>query len=725
MRVRTLLMGGTAAVISATSPMFAAEAMAQQARPPVEENTSQVGDIVVTAQRRNESLEEVPISITAVTSETLEAVGLARFDDIGKIAVGTHISRSGVYVQPSIRGITSQTVGVGQDNNVAVYVDGFYQPSQMAVNTELSGVRNIQVLKGPQGTLFGRNATGGAIMIETADPTFTPTVTARVGYGNYNDQRVGVFGSTGLGENAAINLSAYRRTRDGYIEDYRTGADTNPLEDYGVRSKLLFQPNDALRVVLIGEFASLSDATGISVTNTGRSPFASIPGTVITSEDNKTSMNFQPEVKSRSHALSAQVKYDFGDVTLNLLSRYGEQKDKLHFDIDASTYNAFDQALGQEQKTFTQEVTLTGVSGRFDWVVGAFYYGSDQSMPYNNTLVAQPDTFFNYAATQDSEAYAAFADVTWSVTDALFLTLGGRYSSETKTYSYRVLPSGAVSEADRKWEDFTPRVVLRYEFAPNSSIYGSYTQGFKSGTFNATSTSFSPTPVDPEEVSAFEVGLKLNRGKWRFDTAAYFYEYDNLQVSSIQVVNGSNQTRLSNAATAEIYGLETQVNFDVTDALSVYASAAYTHARYVDFPQAPGVVINPVTGLNVTGAQDWGGQRIPRAPDVTLSAGAVYDWRTQAGTVTLGGNAYYSSEFAPTTAATIGTERGTRYLQDAYATLNLTASWNINDGPWTLAAYGRNITDTQYYLAKTGNVFGDYHVYAEPATYGVSLEFKY
>jgi len=195
--------------------------------------------VVVTAQKRSERLVDVPISVAVLDAAQLENAGIQGFQDIDKVAVGTRINRVGIYFQPSIRGITTQVVGVGQENNVAVYVDGFYQPSQVGINTDFDNVKSVQVLKGPQGTLFGRNATGGAILIDTLDPSFTPTAKASVSYGRFNEVIGQGYFSNGLTGKLAFDVSAYWKRSDGYIKDIG-GFDTNPLRDRSLRSKLLF-----------------------------------------------------------------------------------------------------------------------------------------------------------------------------------------------------------------------------------------------------------------------------------------------------------------------------------------------------------------------------------------------------------------------------------------------------------------------------------------------------
>src|SRR3984893_4008946 len=267
-------------------------------------------EVIVTAQKRSERLVDVPISVAVVSAAQLDNAALEGLQDLDKVAVDTKINRVGVYFQPSIRGITTRVVGVGQENNVAVYVDGFYQPSQVGINTDFDNIKSVQVLKGPQGTLFGRNATGGAILIDTFDPSFTPTGKASLSYGRFNEVIAQGYFSNGLTDHLAFDVSAHWKTSDGYIKDI-AGFNTDPVQDKSIRSKLLFAPNDKLRLTGTLEYAKVQDAAALALTYFDRQLALLIdPATPIATAPNRTSVNFGPISYTDTTTGAVKTEYD-------------------------------------------------------------------------------------------------------------------------------------------------------------------------------------------------------------------------------------------------------------------------------------------------------------------------------------------------------------------------------------------------------------------------------
>ena len=728
-RVRTywlpmLGMGALACVLcGAAHPQTAAPDNNQQSNSDSSKGTLE--EITVTAQKRSERLVDVPISVTVADAAQLENAGIQGFQDLDQIAVGTKINRVGVYIQPSIRGITTQVVGVGQENNVAVYVDGFYQPSQVGINTDFDNIQSVQVLKGPQGTLFGRNATGGAILIDTLDPSFTPTGKVSVSYGRFNETIGQAYFSDGLTDTLAFNISAYSKVSDGYIKDI-AGFDSDPIEDKSARAKLLFKPNDVLRVTGIFEYSKVSDATALDDTYVDRQLAAIIdPTTPIATAPNKTSINFAPISRTETTTGGLKTEYDFGPAKLTSYTRYSHELGFINFDLDGSKLAIFAQQLATRLNSATQEFDLGGSSTHWDWVTGLF--GSYSGAQYFNNIVLVNGAENLYSLPSNSElwtrAAAAFADATYHFDNAISVTGGVRYSWERRTFLFADPDTAVlVDHATKSWDAVTPRAVVRYEFTPGSNVYASFSKGFKSGTFNTTSAD--ATPVNPENVKAYEVGFKTARGAMEFDTAAYYYDYKDLQVSTLTIVNGNQeQANLSNAAVAKIYGLEAQLSVAATQELSLSVAAAYNHARYTSYTNASvfppeGNILNNSTPA----VQDWSGLRIIGAPDWTANVGFQYTHPTAIGAAAIGGNVYFSSEYAPTADDRLN---GTyRYEQGGYALVNLNASL-APDTHWKVWLFSRNLTNRYVKVNDSGNPFGDAVVYAPPRTYGIKVQYSF
>lgn len=724
---RHVLLG--CSVIAGAGASF--EAAAQQA------TNTRLEEVVVTAQRRSESLEDVPISITVASGEQLLNAGVTRLQDIALVAPAVQLSRIGVYTQPAIRGVTTVLAG-NYENNVAIYVDGYYLPFTRGLNTELVNIDQVQVLKGPQGTLFGRNATGGAILIETLDPSMTErSGRVKATYKRFNDAQVQGYFSTPLTQSLAWNIAGSYRESDGYIENV-SGFDTAPIENYNVTTKFRWEPTDALAISGKYETLSVSDGNALAVTYAGRSLVEFLnPGTYVEPRDHHTSVNFPIRNSARQHTAAATIEYDFGWGKLNSVTAYQREDDKLHYDLDGTQLQVFEQRTRDRNQVISEDLNLTSTGeGPLQYVVGLYYFDSKLETLDNASLnaLSGPAVYVTgQINTSKTEAFATYADLTWEAMPRLFLTGGIRYSDETKDVNVvcPVLSPGCPSpvffDDEESFDSWTPRAVARYELDDNSSVYASFSKGFKSGLINIASPF---NKVDPEKIDAWEVGYKTARADWRLDAAAYYYDYTDLQVSSLQIVNGINTAITTNAATAEIYGAEMQFSAGLTDDLNVRAGVAYTHARYKDFPDASANAIN-VVGLNTTtcgGApctQDWGGKRLTRAPDWTGNVGADYTFQTGVGQFVLAGNVAFTSAYAPVR-GDLDVNGAYRYVEDGYTMINMRAGWSpVDNDAFTLSVIGENLGDTRYYFYRTGNAFGDYHVLGQPRTLGVSAEYRF
>jgi iron complex outermembrane receptor protein len=710
--------------------------------------------IVVTAQRRSESLQDVPISMNVATGEQLEKLGVTRLEDISQIAPAVQLSRTGVYTQPAIRGVTTTLAG-NYENNVAIYVDGYYLPFTRGLNTDLVNISQVQVLKGPQGTLFGRNATGGAILVQTLDPSMSErSGRVNVTYERFNDRQVQGYFSMPIIDNLAWNVAANYRKSDDYITDV-TGFDTAPIETYNISTKVRWQPIDNLTVSGKFETLKVSDGRALATTYDGRSLAQRLnPGTYLETRDNRTSVDFPVDDTIYQRTAAGKIEYDFGWGRLNSTTAYQRETDRLHYDLDGTALHLFEQRTRDRNRAVSEDLNLTSAGyGPVQYVVGTYYFRSEQDTPDTASLSAFSSAPTMYVPgqvnTSKTKAYASYADVTWQLAQRLFLTGGIRYSHETKDLLV-VCPAISAGcplpvwfplpgqSADATFKSWTPRGVVRYQLDDNSNVYASYSKGFKSGLI---SIAYPFNTVDPEKIDAYEIGYKTARGRWRLDTAAYYYNYKNLQVSSLQIINGINTAVTTNAASARIYGSEAQLTAAVVEDFNVSAGVAYTHARYTDFPKASYNGTTPagaLAGLNTTTCvnatpppasapctQDWTGKQPARAPDWTGNLGADYTLRTGGGTFVFAGNIAYTSSYIPVK-GDLDANGNYRYGQGAYSLVNLRASWRPPKlDSLTLTAFGENVGNTKYYFYRSGNALGDYHALGQPATWGVSADYRF
>jgi len=704
----------------------AAQAQAQSASGPL------VEEVVVTAQRRSEALQDVPISITAVSGQALEKAGVARLEDITRVSAGVQISRTGIFTQPAIRGV-STALAFFAENNVAIYVDGFYYPSARGLNMEMVNLSQVQVLKGPQGTLFGRNATGGAILIETLDPSLTKTSGRMVaGLGRYNDRLVQGYFTTPLTDTLAVNLAGSFHKNHGYIRDV-AGFWTAPEEFHSLIGKVLYKPTDKLSITASVGTSLVSDPRPLATTATGHvQALVQFPTSYVEFRPNMTSLSHPVVNHTNQFTQSLKVRYDLGFASLNSYSFHQLEKSKLHYELNDASPLMISDSIGSERwKTFTQEVNLTSKGeSRLQYVLGAFYYHSKQNSSYDSYGCSYPCAAYTRSnwTNFNNKSYAFYADATYQAVDNLYLTAGLRYSHDTKDVVNFPPPTFVAAPGHLSNHAITPRAVVRYELQKDTNVYASVSRGFKSGVFNVSSPF---NAVKPEKITAYEVGFKTARGWYRFDTAAYYYDYKDMQVSSLTAVNNQQVVITTNAASARIYGLDAQLNARPTEALNLRASLNYSHARYrkylgavVSIPAANGLNSSICSGAPCT--QDWSGRRMLRAPDWSANMGGDYTLPVGEASVILSGNVAYQSFSIPTKSDfALGGGSGYRYGQPGYAIANFQAAWRSPDTRWTATAYVNNAFNKRYFIVNTGTSLSDYHVYGEPRMYGAKLEYSF
>ena len=677
------------------------------------EATAKTDEIVITAQRRSQRLVDVPIAVTAVTGAALEESGVTSTAQLGQVVPGLRLDLSGAFFQPTVRGVGSATAGVGLSSNVATYIDGVYRPSPFTTNFELADIESIQVLKGPQGTLFGRNATGGAILVVTEDPKFTSNVHGTLSYSRFNTIRGTVSASTGLNDKIALGISGVFSRSDGYVKDINTGRDAGDYERYQLRAKLLFKPTENISFLLSGEHFQAHDNNVIAYTAFDSRTFAR-PYVPVPTGRGQFASDFKPRYEVKRNAVSLRSIFRLGGPTLTSITAYSDEKvPKQDIDFDATALPGLRVNVPFAEKTFTQELTLTSSSHqRLTWVAGLYYFWDEGIQPHYDVSIAGAPSFGLFKVGVTTNAYAAFADATYAATDRLFLTLGGRYSTEKQDAFFQVFPPSPSVSRSEKFRGFTPRAVVRYEFAPRSNIYLSYNKGFKAGGFAP--TTFDLTPFKNEKINAYEIGLKIARSKFNLETSAFYYDYTNLQIANYT----SGVGVITNAAQSKVYGADIQFTGRITDRFTVLAGLAYTHSKYTSFPNA---TFYPGTGLPgdpvTVGTIDASGNPLVRTPKWTGTFTASYDQPVGSGNLRFFSNYYVTSGF--------NFDAPGQFHQKGYGLLSGRITYTPANKAYSVGVFGNNLTDTTYLtqvLPFSGAVL---QTYGTPLTYGVEVGFKY
>lgn len=721
-----------------------------QAWAQAEEGATDSNVIIVTAQRRAEAQVDVPISITNLSSDALETASVDQLADIGKVTPALRFDFAGGFFQPTIRGIGTAVTTSGGGGNVGIYVDGFYSPNPLAADFDLISVDSIQVLKGPQGTLFGRNTTGGAILVTTREPsTNGNSFEGRAGYGRYNEAKAEGFLNYVVSDRVALSAEGQFRRGDGWQRDISNGnRRVGDYENWSVRLGLKAELSDNVEFLLRYKHGDVDDPSTMlaSTLNTSDfglgAPFGGIPGTYTTAKNRIATGSVGEFIRSNSDVVQATIKADIGFADLTSYSQYRNENTYMSQDLDYSGANIFQLGLPNLNETWTQELLLTSKAGTpLQWTGGLFYFqNTDTYITYIDNFGNTPNAHIRLGGSSTTvKSYAAFLDATYEITPQLFLTAGARYSHDTIVDAYwnRQFTAIEVPVESIKNNKLTPRVVLRYKPTDQTSVYASFTKGYKAAILDvggscqsnvdpSSPTGFRCNSVKPEDINAYEVGFKYEGRGLSFETAAFYYDYKNLQVSIFR----TGTAEIINAATSEIYGLEGALHYEVTPAFQFSAGASYVHARYKKFNNAP--VYVSCSTLGATAAANCAANGVTfvvvpttlndvtmqRTPEFTGFVGARYEAELAGGELALSGNLFYSSSFffGPS---------GVQFKEDGYSTLALRGQWTAPNDAWYVALYGDNVTNSRYLTQAQYSSFGLGANWNKPATYGVEFGVKF
>lgn len=693
-------------------------AAADQANPGAARN-NQVRPIIVTATRREESLQAVPLSVTALDSSALETAGI---DDVRSLTLavpGFTGGRAAMVMQPNIRGVGSIGVTIGDEGSVATYVDGIYIAGPYSSQVEMVEVERVEVLRGPQGTVFGRNATGGLVNVITPDPSFTLQGNVSAGVGFMREGAVSYdyrgYLTGPISDNIAADFAVLYRDDGDYVTDLVNGGTFDGQRTISARSKVLINPSSSVRLIFT---AGYMDIEG-EIPN---QPFKmqaisrDAPGVIIADAPWTGALDVVPTADMDRLDLSLRAEIDLGGVTLESTTSYRNSHVTQIADSDATNiFVALSELRNANQKEYGQEVRLlSNSSSPLEWTAGLSFFGLDGTMPFFVARNAGGTTAaFLLEPDIGTRAYSAFAQGTYEMTDLLFLTLGGRFTHESRSFSQSVDGTDLFGESEVDFDKFTYNAALRYNFVGDSNIYISFGTGFKSGVFNAVGRS--PDPVEPEAISALEGGIKVDLTPWlRTNVSVFNYWYDNLQV---QARAADNTFVLQNAAKARIYGGEFELLMEPTDGLSLRGAFAYTHGEYRDFPGAQSFSPLP-SGGNLVLSEDASGFRLVKTPRYTISLGANYNVEVgDGGDLTFGAHLFHSDR--------VFYDFVNLFSQDPYTLISGDVTWTPGVNGFSLSAFVKNLTNEavtqQIRVGSTGN----YTFYERPREIGVRARFEF
>lgn len=695
-----------------------------------------IEEVIVTAQKRDENIQTVPLAISAITDDAVLSSGVNTTADIPMAVPGITVTTQSTAVMFYIRGIGTVGGQAGQESAIASFVDGVYQPSLTGAMLTLNNIERIEVLKGPQGTIYGRNATGGAINVITKTPSYTPHFKAEVGYGNLDTSSANIYATSGLFDHVAGDIAlAYAHQGEGFGKDVTTGKDVNKQDkDVASRVKLLIEPSDATRIVLSGDYSESHGSMGMS--------FRAIPSTVQILTGRKgfpygyydTEGNVQPYMQIRNSGGSAHIEQELGFAQLVSITAYRKLDNFQDGDLDTNPQPFVEFPLSEKNSQFTQEFQLNGDTGNVSWISGLYYLGANSKYdPYNLFGLGISQLYGHYGfsqkTSQDTESLAAYGQATFEVADFTNLTLGARYTHDKRElssegYFYSQAGSATAMPAvkdDATFNKPTWRIALDHQFTGDVMGYVSYSRGFKSGVYNLTSP-YDPV-VKPETLDAYEIGIKsqLFDHRLQLNASTFYYNYNDIQLTTIQ---GASQI-LVNAAKAKVYGIDVDFNGAITDTLSLRGGVEALHGRYDSFPNAP--VVNAHTSFPYDNASvncatnpdgcDAGGNKMINTPDFT--ANLALDERVPVSFGELNANISYAYNSG------FYFNADNRVKQDAYGLVNAQLGWTSPKEMYSVRVWARNLFDKQYLQFVSEAPTGDLGSPGMGRTYGVTVGVNY
>lgn len=755
----------------------AAEPLPQAAAPQPE--PAALAEVIVTARKRAERLQDVPVSVQAFSAEQLDARGVQSVRDLSEAVPGMQVTDLGGYNLIYLRGIGTDVFIPSAEPSIATYVDGVYFPSGHSLAQSFGAVERVEVLKGPQGTLFGRNSTGGAVSIWSRDPGQSFESSLQLAYGNYNDQQSRAYVNLPVTDFLAVNLSGFYNRRDSYYRlDNGTGDQLPQEVGRGGRIKVGIDFTDDLKLVVTG---LLARQTGTSTTVSANVQPTPVLGASIPPEtrDYVATANSEPHLSTDTRALYGVLNSHLPGVDTKLLGSYYYVKAYDYvYDFDGSnqpiaTYGANDEF----QRFVTSELQFTSNSESWgaDWLkwVGGLYYLRSEGgykpgylrlldnvqLPTTDQINALPlglgnvvlgllgnspipqDLTFYFTGLLDTTSYSAYAQTTASLTDWLDLTLGGRWQRESRKLVQSDVSDGNLNgglsrlysfpQDETTASNFSPKASLDWRPAQDLLIYASFQQGFKSGTYNIINIFKAPTYVRPEKVTAYELGLK---SEWlnhtlRFNTALFQNDIHDLQTGFMSFTSGG-AINLENAGKARIRGLEAEVLWQplptLDPGLKIGGNLSWLHAVYLDYDDGRG--FGELTGLayksdcsnpQSAACHSFSGNQIVRTPKLSSTVTLSQSFEVWRGNLELAGDWYSNSGYYYLAQNTPDT------FEPAYQLFNARISYLYDPARLRLTVYGDNLGDERYNLAQFHTDFGRQDSLAPPRTWGLRLNWDF
>ncbi|WP_160152124.1 TonB-dependent receptor [Microbulbifer sp. ALW1] len=695
----------------------------------------QLEEVTVTAQKREQSMQEVPVAVTAINSDQLMQNGISDLTDIQKLSPNTTLQASrgtNSTLTAFIRGIGQQDPLWGFEPGVGIYIDDVYVARPQGAVLDILDVERVEVLRGPQGTLYGKNTIGGAVKYVTKKMTGDTELKIGGGLGSYNQRDLKIAGSTAISDTVNIGGAIASFQRDGYGENVITGKDQYNKDIISGRFAVEWNPSDTVWVRLAGDKTVDESAAKHGhrfAPGLGGEP---VLGSIYDTESNMTSDNLV-----ETSGMSLIAEWNMSDsVTLKSITAYRQGETETAIDFDSTSRPDFDVPAYYEDDQTTQEFQLIWQGDNADLVSGLYYYTGTAAGAFDAVL-GYINLTQQVAGSVDTKSLSAYAHYNWQFAEDWNLSVGGRYTQDDKDaevfkanfagiysplFADKYNPGqdpaiflGALTDYENSdsWGQFTPHLGVDYQVNDDTMLYAKYSAGFKSGGFDMRGdASKLPSTVDgfdPETVDTYEFGVKsdLLNNRLRLNAAAFRADYNDMQVT-IQQLNpgGGFSSAVLNAGQARIQGLELEATLAMTDNLLANFTLGLADTEFLEFISG---------GVDVSNERD-----MQNTPDTTAMFQLNYSMP-----VGNGGELV----FLPTVSYRADTqifEIPSILDQEAYTLVDMTATYYSADGNWNLGLAGKNLTDEEYRVGGYG--FGgafDTGFYGAPRTIALTGNYNF
>lgn len=699
------------------SPLFAVGAITAGLSTPV---LSQLEEVIVTAQKREQSLLDVPVAVTAITAAQLENAGVQNFNDLVRLAPSLTMNQSNTANSSSItlRGIGTYAFSIAVEPSVSVVIDDVANARQLQAFSNLSDIERVEVLRGPQGTLFGKNASAGVISVVTKAPSDELTGSIEATVTDDDEFRVSGSLSGPMGENAGFRLNAYISDRDGHITNLTNDSDLSGDEGFGVRGKIQFEPNEKLGVTLIADYNERdTSGPGFTLLNVpeGSAFIGAIPNAIVNPgltpgpNNLETRLSDDPLTEAQDLSVTARVSYDLGNMELVSITNYQESEYEFFADVDGTDFDLLGLLTGGaasggltqggpfDTEQFTQELRLSGSNDtNLDYMLGLFYANTETDRAFSRGPILFLAEWFGGAG---SESLAAFGQATYSFTDATRLTGGLRVGREEIDVEYTEVATAEFFSGDDDDSYVTGKLALQHELTDNMMVFGSVSTGYKGQGYDVT-TGFTQDSIDnlvkSEESTSFEIGAKGTAldGNLQYSVVAFSTQYDDFQAqSALADQSGAISLALENVGEMETQGVELELAAQVSESLRLDVGVAYINAEVKSFAGAQCFPGQTVAQGCVGEIQDLAGSPLANAPDLKFNLGAIYEFAIP----NTGFNAFFGANYVWQDDINYDLFGNPRTVQESYGVANLRLGLVRADSPnFEVSLFMNNAFDEQY-----------------------------